>query len=408
MAVRTRLRSLFVSRPALRWAVPVVAAVTVAGGGAAIGTFAASAEPSLPPRTAAQLLVDLQSARLDGLSGTVVQRADLGLPALAGLVDPDGIGALAAGTNTVRVWYSGPDKARIALVGTLGESDVIRDGRDVWLWRSRTNEATHYRLPADETDAGAPPRAGLDALPATPQEAADQALAAIDPSTEVTVGRSATIAGRDAYELVLRPRDAASLLGQVRIALDATEHVPLRFEVFARGGGEPAFEVAFTQVDFSRPAPEQFVFNPPPGAKVTEGSDPSSAVAPGRSAEADRAGGGRTAGERTAGDRDVTTVGTGWTTVWVARLPGSADGAGRGPADSAGSGSAGSGDSAKPDRGELAQLDALRGLLPEVSGAWGRGRLLSTKLVNVLVTEDGRVLAGLVTPERLYEVAASR
>lgn len=74
--------SVFSSRRLSRWVIPATAAVTVIGGGAAIGTFAASADPSLPPRSAAQLLVDLQTARLDGLSGTVVQRTDLGLPGL--------------------------------------------------------------------------------------------------------------------------------------------------------------------------------------------------------------------------------------------------------------------------------------------------------------------------------------
>lgn len=386
MAVRKSLTSLFTSRPALRWTVPVVAAVTIAGGGAAIGTFAASAEPSLPPRTAAQLLVDLQTARLEGLSGTVVQRADLGLPPLAGLVGDrvGGIGALIAGTNTVRVWYAGPDQARLAVVGTLGESDVIRDGRDVWLWNSQSNEATHHRLPAENEQQRGPAHAGL---PATPQEAADQALAAIDPSTEVTVGRSATIAGRDAYELVLRPRDDASLVRQVRIAIDAREHVPLRFEVFAPGGGEPAFEVAFTQVDFGRPDPEQFRFNPPPGAKVVEGSGGSHPDASKEKAEAAKE---AKAAKEASG---LKTVGTGWATVWTGRLPAESDASGR---------------SAKPDGDVAAQLDSVQQLLPEVSGEWGKGRLLAGKLFSVLVTDDGRVLAGLVTPERLYQVAATR
>ena len=74
--------SVFTSRPALRWLVPAAVTATVLGGGAALRTLTASADPTLPARSAAQLLVDLQTARLDGLSGTVVQRADLGLPAL--------------------------------------------------------------------------------------------------------------------------------------------------------------------------------------------------------------------------------------------------------------------------------------------------------------------------------------
>lgn len=376
--------SVLKNRSTLRWLVPLAAAVTVVGGGAAIGTFAANAEPALPPRSAAQLLVDLQTARLDGLSGTVVQRADLGLPPLAGLAGGDA--ALLTGTHTLRVWYSGPDRQRVALLDTLGERDVIRSGRDVWTWDSKANTATHRTLPESTG------RAAEGALPVTPKDAAEQALAAVDPSTLVTTGRSATVAGRDAYELVLTPRDEASLVHQVRIAIDATEHVPLRFEVLADGADRPAFEVAFTQVDYRRPDADQFTFNPPPGVKVSEetAGRPESKAGPHRK---DGKPGAQRPGTEDAGLR---TVGTGWTTVLVART-GAADVA-RTPA----------GDAAKPGPadgpGAAQALDLLNGL-PKVSGDWGSGRLFAGKLFSVLLTDDGRVLAGLVTPERLYEAA---
>jgi outer membrane lipoprotein-sorting protein len=387
--------SVLKSRPVLRWLVPVTAAVTVVGGGAAIGTFAAQAEPSLPPRTAAQLLVDLQTSRLEGLSGTVVQRADLGLPPLAGLVGGNDLTGLLTGTHTLRVWYSGPDKQRLALLDTLGEQDVIRNGRNVWLWNSRANSATHRTLP----EPGAGP-AEERALPATPGEAADRALAAIDPSTAVTVGRSATVAGRDAYELVLSPRDEASLVHQVRIAIDAREHVPLRFEVFADGTDQPAFELAFTQVDYRRPDPDQFAFNPPPGATVTEQR---AGAEPGR-----HPGAAGKPGAQRPESGDLRTVGTGWTTVLVAKtdgagLPGGAKGTttaggGKGTAGPGGKDAAGL-------PGGPADLSGLLGGLEKVSGDWGSGRLLTGKLFSVLLTDDGRLLAGAVTPERLYQAA---
>ncbi|MFG1778136.1 outer membrane lipoprotein carrier protein LolA [Micromonospora sp. NPDC049048] len=367
--------SVLKSRPVLRWLVPVTAVATVIGGGAALGTFAAQAEPSLPPRTAAQLLVDLQTSRLEGLSGTVVQRADLGLPPLAGLVGGDGLTGLLTGTHTLRVWHSGPDRQRVALMDTLGERDILRNGRDVWVWNSRSNTATHRTLPEGAAGAETPE------LPVTPGEAADRALAAIDPSTEVSVGRSATVAGRDAYELVLAPRDAASLVHQVRIAIDARQHVPLRFEVFADGSDKPAFEMAFTQVSYARPDADQFTFNPPPGVKVTEETaGRQHADVPGKRPMA-------------SARPDVRTVGESWTTVVVARL----DGAGA-PADRpAAPGRAGNGPTGDPA--------ALLGALPKVSGDWGSGRLLTGKVFSVLLTDDGRLIAGAVTPERLYEVA---
>src|SRR4051812_49547229 len=105
--------SVFRSRPALRWLVPSAAAVVIIGGGAAAGTIVASADPSLPDRSAAQLLVDVQNAKVDGLSGTIVQTADLGLPDISGLTD-DQSGAqltrLITGSNTAQVWYAGDTK----------------------------------------------------------------------------------------------------------------------------------------------------------------------------------------------------------------------------------------------------------------------------------------------------------
>jgi outer membrane lipoprotein-sorting protein len=360
------------SRPALRWLVPAAAAVVVIGGGAAIGTFAAAAEPTLPPRSAAQLLVDLQTARLNGLSGTVVTRADLGLPALpnVGQATSD-LTSLVSGTHTLRVWYAGPQQARAALLGTLGESDVIRNGKDVWLWNSQTNTATHQTLAADSKSPTPP-----TGLPSTPQQAADQALAAINPTTQVSVGRSARIAGRDAYELVLGPRDTGSLVGQVRIAIDAKEHVPLRFEVFAKGSDQPAFQVAFTQVTFGRPNPAQFTFNPPPGAKVTTQSG---------TPEQQPAGAGMPTGQWKI-------VGTGWTSVVVAHSPQPAAPKGGAPAEQ------GTGTGADQVTGMLNQL-------PKVSGSWGTGRLVTGKLFSALLTDDGRVLVGAVSPDRLYQAA---
>src|SRR4051812_33762606 len=144
--------SVFRSRPALRWLVPTAAAVVVIGGGAAAGTIVASADPALPERSAAQLLVDLQTARPAGLSGTVVETADLGLPSLPGITSGEGSADLAkliTGSNTARVWYAGEDKVRLALLGTLGETDVIRNGSNVWMWRSADNTASHLTIPAD-------------------------------------------------------------------------------------------------------------------------------------------------------------------------------------------------------------------------------------------------------------------
>ncbi len=357
--------SIFATRPALRWLVPVAVTAVVVGGGAAARSIAASADPSLPPRSAAQLLVDVQTATLDGLSGTVRTNADLGLPELPDVGNGAGstdLTQLLSGSRTARVWYSGPDKVRVALLGTLGEADVIRNGADVWHWDSRSKKAVHSTISADQPKP---------TVPKTPQDAADLALRALDPTTTVSTGAGARVAGRDAHELILTPKDTTSLIGQVRMAIDAKEHVPLRVQVFAKGAGQSAFEVAFTQVTFDRPNDSQFTFNPPPGTTVEEaGQSP-----------ADRAAG--------APQPASKIIGTGWTAVVQASLP-AASGASR------------------EEQGGRASAQSVLDSLPRVSGDWGTGRLLSGKLFTVLLTDDNRVFAGAVSPERLYEAARAK
>lgn len=348
-----------------RWTAPAVGVVAVVVA-LVVSPMVADAAPSLPPRTAAELLASTRAAVDHPFSGTVAQTARLGLPDLPsthGRSTSLSIAALATGSHTARVWYAGPGRTRVALVDDLAETDVIRDDRDVWTWSSTDNAATHLVLPAK---AGHPP--ATSAL--TPDQAAAAVLQAVDPTTEVSVEGTASVAGRSAYELVLRPRDAGSLVAQVRLAIDAVTSTPLRVEVFARGGSDPAFETAFTSITFATPAASVFRFSPPPGATVTEQTPqpPPAATAP---------------MPTKAPGRQPTVVGKGWTSVLVL--------AGVDPSVATGS----------------AELDALLGSAQQVSGSYGSGRVLRTALVSALLLDDGRLLIGSVTPAVLEQAAAS-
>jgi hypothetical protein len=60
-------------------------------------------------------------------------------------------------------------------------------------------------------------------------------------------------------------------------------------------------------------------------------------------------------------------------------------------------------------RGSAAAAESLLQdpLLSQAATAVPGGRLLSTALLNVLVTDDGRIFAGMVPPERLQAAAAA-
>lgn len=113
-------------------------------------------------------------------------------------------------------------------------------------------------VPADHD-----PIAGL-----SPLQAARKLLALVGPTTKVSVAGTVTVAGRPAYQLVIAPRSSGSQIGGIAVAVDAKLYLPLRIQVFARGSANPAFSVGFTSLTIGQPAMSNFTFTPPPGAKV--------------------------------------------------------------------------------------------------------------------------------------------
>lgn len=347
----------------------------------------AQASPPLPAKTPAQLLAAVagQPGPPPAFTGTVVETASLGLPNLPGESDSASPASLLTGSHTVRVYYQDPQHLRLAVPGQLSETDLVRNGQNAWLWDSSQNQVTHYQLPARKAagESGATATPAPQKTPLTPQQAAQRLLAAVGPTTTVSVARDVTVAGESAYELVLAPKDSRSLIGQVRIAIDGQRNVPLRVQAFARGSKSPAFQTGFQSVSFTKPAAANFNFSPPPHAKVVQGG----------------ANSGNGAGEAN-GHGSV--VGSGWLAVAV--LPSSAlaaPGTGPSPAPSGQGGAAGSG----PAESARA-FQALQGAAKPVSGSWGSGRLLRTPLFSALFTSDGRVLVGAVTPDVLYSAAS--
>ena len=378
-----------------RWAIPA-GAVALAGAVTA-GSMISSAQasPELPLRTPAQLLASVagRTAPLPALTGTVVETASLGIPQLPGTSNPNSITALLAGSHTIKVWYADPSHIRLAVPVTLSETDLIRNGRQVSVWQSNSNTVTRIQLPAKADEHAMPAGAMPSQLPLTPQQAASQALKAVGPSTRVSVERTVTVAGQPAYQLVLSPKSSGSLIGRVSIAIDASKNVPLRVQVFARGAASPAFQVGYTSISFVKPAAGNFSFTTPPGAKVK-------VVSPSRSS-------GKTPAKGTKASGQPQVIGKDWTSVAV--LPASAMGGlmGAGIASSAGGQAPPSAVGGSGGSGENAAVAAalLRSATP-VHGAWGSGKLLRTSLVSVLMTSNGHVLVGAVTPAVLESAAA--
>ena len=99
-----------------------------------------------------------------------------------------------------------------------------------------------------------------------PAKLGEKIVAALDPSTRVTIGDDTTVAGRTAYDLVLTPRTGETLVGSVSVAVDSETGLPLRVEVLARGQEKPAFQLGFTALTLTAPSADRFTFTPAPGS----------------------------------------------------------------------------------------------------------------------------------------------
>ncbi|MGW2658048.1 LolA family protein [Streptomyces sp. NPDC001478] len=405
-------------RKAVRYIVPVAVAGVAAATIGLVPALASSGDPDLPEITARQLIEKIAASDTQRLSGTVKITTDLGIPSLGGLAGsfvPGGAGdggrggasadpqtkltELASGTHTLRVAADGPDKQRLSILDQASEYSLIHNGDEVWAYDSTSNEVYHARQKAGETRGGqgAEKRghAVPEGVPATPEALAEQALKAADGSTSVTVDGTAHVAGRDAYRLVLKPKGSGSTVGSITIAVDAENGTPLKFTLLPSGGGAAVVDAGFTSVDFGAPKASSFTFTPPKGAKVTE-ADEAGKDAAERRAEAEKAAGelgGLGLGDHGEG---VKVIGEGWNAVAELKTPG-------------GAGLPSSSSKAAPSDKEIPAearqfLDALG---DKVHGTFGSGTVFKTRLVNALMTDDGRVFVGAVDKDALVKAANS-
>ncbi|MDH6236971.1 DUF2092 domain-containing protein [Cryobacterium sp. CG_9.6] len=372
-----------------KWLPAIVVPAVIVAGVIAV-PLQAGAAVDLPDKTPKQVLLMVSDSRADSFSGTVEQSSNLGLPDidLGARVTPSSAEAegstpdssasvmnaleLLTGSHTLRVYAGGAGNTRIQVLDRLDERNVITNGTDAWYYESDTNSATHVALPA-RTDVDSDRKAAaLDELAAgglsTPADVADRLLSTLDSSTTVSVGKDSRVAGRSVYDLVLTPTSTETLVQSISIAVDSETGLPLRVRVQAGAQDDPAFDVAFTSVDFSAPSADLFSFTPPANATVTEQTLPAATDANSdwSAAEAD-----------VPGREDAVITGSGWDAVVEV------------PAASVPS--------------ELTTSPLFTQFTSEVAG----GRALSTSLVNVFITADGRVFTGAVSVERLQAVASA-
>lgn len=346
--------------------------VLTATAGAAVGALGLTAlslpagaeqNPDLPQVAPEALVESVMTAAPPALSGTVRVDNALGLPALPGGGEASNL--LTNGSSTAQVWSDGQGRHRVALPSEGGEKTMVNDGSTVWKWDSGTRTVT-------KSDYD-PAKLAEQHRPATdPAAAARDFVSMMRQSSDVTVDGTASVAGRDAYELVLTPKPTErTVLREVRIAVDAEKRMPLEIVVNTHGSEDPAVKAGFSRIDMAQPTANLFQFTPPPGAKVEQHAHEGHQNKP----------------EPTD---QVKQVGDGWDTVAVTRIP-----------------------QQKPENrpneeqgrdGKSADMRAMAEQVgKKVNGPWGQGWIIHTRAGSALLTTDGRAAVGAVPEQVLTE-----
>jgi outer membrane lipoprotein-sorting protein len=432
---------------AKKWLPTLVAPVLVAG--LALAPMAANADVDLPDLSATELMQFMATEPI-AFSGTVVKVADIGLPEFLKMpkVDeatlermaeqmPEGMEdfmpqlaesnqlaellEFAAGTHTLRVYYASPEQVRVQVLDRMSQRDLIRNGNQLWFYDDSQRKALTTTIDTDyEVDPAL--RAELDAkaeqyvaewmaqLPfdaSSPAAVASAVLAKVEESAEVSVGTDSRVAGREAYELIVTPLAAESTIASVSIAIDGENGFPLAARIFAKGQESPAFEIAFTSISFTAPSAAVFEFVPGPDVTVEQFELPELAEPKRAELEAkyeelkaqypevdlEQLKARLEAGEFDGLDLEQlksqlpaewqgalerqsmpNLVEKGWASVLIIETNMST---------------------------ELLDSQYFEGMVLPVEG----GRVLASKLFNVLITDDGRVLAGAVSIDYLLLLA---
>ena len=166
----------------LRW-MPAVAVPAVIAG-ALVSPTLAGAAVDLPDKTPEQVLALAAQSSADQLSGTIEQSSSLGLPELptTGPSANDDVTAaleLLTGSHSARVYLDGPGNARVQVMDTLGERDIVRRAATCGCTAPTTTPPS--TSPCQRTP---PSRGGPSEVP-TPQGLAHRLLSALDSTTKV-------------------------------------------------------------------------------------------------------------------------------------------------------------------------------------------------------------------------------
>ena len=411
-----------------KWIPALVAPATVVALSIAV-PMQANAVIDLPDKSASEILQMMNSEPDMSFSGRVTKVSNLGLPPIGNMPDvsesmveemeenmPEGMEdfiprvtnsgvftdvlEIISGTHEARIYVDGPDKLRIQILDPMSERSLTVNGDTVWFYDDDKLAAQFMTMDSAELEAkkaeyesenSADIEQRIADLPFdinNPAEVADYVLAEANEYSAITVGVDQNVAGRAAYELIATPLAAETTVDYVSVAVDAETGMALNVKIMAKGQIEPAMELGFTSIDYSTPAASIFEFTPSSDVTVTEMEMPEEFTIDGEtytkeelqaeleSKKPTEAEYEELKAQYEAMENKPVVYENGWASAVEMTL---------------------SDDMPL----EMFESELFSEMTQQVDG----GKIISTSLVNVLITDDGRVLAGAVNTDYLLEIA---
>ena len=411
-----------------KWIPALVAPATVVALSIAV-PMQANAVIDLPDKSASEILQMMNTEPDMSFSGRVTKVSNLGLPPIGNMPDvsesmveemeenmPEGMEdfiprvtnsgvftdvlEIISGTHEARIYVDGPDKLRIQILDPMSERSLTVNGDTVWFYDDDKLAAQFMTMDSAELEAkkaeyesenSAEIEQRIADLPFdinNPAEVADYVLAEASEYSAITVGVDQNVAGRAAYELIATPLAAETTVDYVSVAVDAETGMALNVKIMGKGQIEPAMELGFTSIDYSTPATSIFEFTPSSDVTVTEMEMPEEFTIDGEtytkeelqaeleSKKPTEAEYEELKAQYEAMENKPVVYENGWASVVEMTL---------------------SDDMPL----EMFESELFSEMTQQVDG----GKVISTSLVNVLITDDGRVLAGAVNTDYLLEIA---
>ncbi len=389
-----------------RWVPSIAVPAVIAVGAIAVPLQANAIDlPDLSPQ---QVMVLMQGADVTEFSGTIVKSSNLGLPTLefSSMMSEDSIAQmeekmpaemadfvpsviesntltqaieLISGSHTIRVYVSGQDKLRAQILDPMSQRDLIVNGNEFWVYDAKMATALTGTIdieadPAKQAEAEQKVLDYADSIAldlSSPEAIADYLVSMVDETSQIEVGKDHSVAGRSAYQLIISPDSPNSLVASAAVSVDSETGMPLKVEIFSTTQVEAAMTVGFESISFGSVDQGLFSFTPPAGTSVeTFDADELMATLDGYEKPE-----GYVSDYEVPAEPEV--LGSDWdSVVHLAALPADI------PQD-------------------LMATELFADMLTEVPG----GKVFSTPLVNVLLTDSGEVYMGAVTIDYLLSLA---